>query len=250
MAAAATARGTAGEGGAAEGAPRRSSVVAVTLGQELEKRRGLAAVAAAASGQARLALVALGLALSVAPVAALIEPLVELLSMRLPNYEPSEPCQGLVTDRHSNSLVVNSTLGALFVMNGFQVAAVEANARAAHRLRWTLLVGALVAATYPAWYASAVTISPSSFEAVAYVALGLVSVFWLPAVSHVVCRLAWAKRRRWRHSLLAIINGITLSVLSTLIGLTVGVYVLLSYRVSGVSGFLVNGKRCVASASA
>jgi hypothetical protein len=248
MVAVAVARGTTGEGGTAECARRRSSVVAVALGQKPDSRRGLEAVASAVTVQARLTLMALGLALTVAPVAAMSEPLLVLVTKRLPNYEPSEPCQGLLMDRHSKALVVISTLGAYFVMNGFQVAAVEANARAVHRLRWSLLVGALVTVTYPALYASTVTVSPSTFEAVAFVALGLVSVFWLPAVSHVAYRLALAKRRRWKRSLLAIINGMTLSVLSTLIGFTVGVYLILSYRISGMSGFLVNGKRCVASA--
>jgi hypothetical protein len=47
--------------------------------------------------QVRLTLMALGLALMMAPVAATIEPLIELSTMALPNFVPSAPCEGTLS---------------------------------------------------------------------------------------------------------------------------------------------------------
>jgi hypothetical protein len=121
---------------------RRSSVVVVALGQHHEKKGAAATAAAVVVEQVHLTLMALGLALMMVPVAATIEPLVDLFSRALPNFEPTAPCQGLVTDRRGVDLVVIATYGCFLAQNSVQVAAVEANPRARRIFQHTLIVGA------------------------------------------------------------------------------------------------------------
>jgi SAM-dependent methyltransferase len=51
---------------------------------------------------------------------ATIEALVELFSRALPNFMPSAPCQGLLTDRRGVDLVVLSALSFFLLLNGYQ----------------------------------------------------------------------------------------------------------------------------------
>ncbi len=78
---------------------RRSSIVVVVLGQHHENKGAAATIAAIVVRQVRLTLMAIGLALMMAPIAAAFEPLVEFFSRALPNFMPSAPCQVLLTDR-------------------------------------------------------------------------------------------------------------------------------------------------------
>jgi hypothetical protein len=89
---------------------RRSSVVVFVLGQHHEKKGAAATAAAVVVEQVRLTLMALGLALMMAPIAAAFEPLIEFFSRALPNFMPSAPCEGLLTDRRGVGQVTEGTV--------------------------------------------------------------------------------------------------------------------------------------------
>jgi hypothetical protein len=161
---------------------RRSSVVVVALGQHHEKKGAAATAAAVVVEQVRLTLMALGLALMMAPVAATSEPLVELFSRALPKFEPTAPCQGLVTDRRGVDLVVIATYGCFLAQNSVQVAAVEANPRARRIFQHTLVVGAATSVVYSVWYASAIS-SPRALMTFVYTASADFVVILAPTVS-------------------------------------------------------------------
>jgi hypothetical protein len=222
---------------------RRSSVVVVALGQHHEKRGAAATAAAVVLEQVRLTLMALGLALMMAPIAAAIEPLVVFFSRALPNFEPTAPCRGLLTDRRGVDLVVLAALGIFMVANGFQVAAVDANARANTRLLHTILVGSVTSVASLVWYASAVA-SPSAHESIGYVGLLLFVVMLAPFVSFAAWGLATAERRSCKRAAQGIIFGVILSVTTVIVGFITVFYVTLSDRVSGFEGVAINGKGC------
>jgi hypothetical protein len=88
----------------------------VALGQHHETKGVAATAAAVVLEQVRLTLMIVGLALMVAPVAATIEPLVELFTKALPNLAPSAPCQALLTERRGVDLVA-LCIGLLLVFH-------------------------------------------------------------------------------------------------------------------------------------
>jgi hypothetical protein len=188
---------------------RRSSVVVVVLGQHQEKRGALATVTAGVVEQARLTLMALGLALMMAPVAATIEPLGELLTKALPNFVPSAPCQGLLTDRRSADLVVLFALAFFLQMNGIQIAAVDANPRASRILLHTMLVGSAASVACPVWYASEVA-SPSTLQVIVYAFLTGFVVNFSPFVSFATWGLATAERKSCKRAAQGIVYGVIL----------------------------------------
>jgi hypothetical protein len=220
---------------------RRSSVVVVVLGQHHEKKGAAARAAAMVVEQARLTLMALGLALMMAPIAAAFETLVQFFSRALPNFMPSAPCQGLLTDRRGVDLVVLFALGLLLTQNGFQVAAVDANPRASRLLLHTMLVGSVAAVTCPVWYASEFE-SPSPLQVIAYACLTGFVVFFSPAVSFAAWGLATSERRSCKRAAQGIVFGLILSATCTTIGFITNCYVVLSDQVSGSAGVVINGK--------
>ncbi len=157
--------------------------------------------------QVRVTLMALGLALMMAPIVATIEPLVELFTKALPNFVPSAPCQGLLTDRRSADLVVPAALGFFMVQNGFQVASVDANPRAIRFLRQSLLVGAAALVFCPVWYASDVA-SPS--HAIIYAALTAFVVTLAPYVSFAAWGLVTAERKSCKRAAQEIVFGMSI----------------------------------------
>ncbi len=130
----------------------------------------------------RLTLIALGLALMMAPIAAALEPLVEFFSRALPNFMPSAPCQGLLTDRRGVDLVVIGALSFFLTQNGVQIASIDANPRASRLLLHTMLVGSVASVTCPVWYASKVA-SPGPLQVIAYAFLTGFVVCFSPFVS-------------------------------------------------------------------
>jgi hypothetical protein len=216
---------------------RRSSVVVVALGQHHEKK-GAAAVVVE---QARLTLMALGLALMMAPVAATIEPLVEFFLRALPNFMPSAPCQGLLMDRRGVDLVVLGALAFLLLQIGFQAAAVDANPRASRLLLHTMLVGVGASVACPVWYASAVA-SLSPLQVIAYGFLTGFVVTLTPFVSFAVWGVATAERRNCKRAAEGIVYGVILSATTVPVGCATTFYVALSDQVSGFAGVAINGK--------
>jgi hypothetical protein len=221
---------------------RRSSVVVVVLGQHHEKKGAATTAAAVVVEQVRLTLMALGLALIMAPVAAAIEPCAALFTKALPNFVPSLLCEGMLTERRGVHLVILVLLGHLIAMNGFQVAAVEANPRAMRLLWHTLLVGSATGVVFSLWYASAVS-SPSALQALGYGVWTAVVVYFVPYVSFTVSGLVTAKRRSSKRAALEIAYGACVSLTSELLALAVSFYVTLSDQVtSGLAGLAINGK--------
>jgi hypothetical protein len=216
---------------------RRSSVLVVVLGQHHEKK-GAAAVVVE---QARLTLMALGLALMMAPVAATIEPLVEFFSRALPNFMPSAPCQGLLTDRRGVDCVVLGALSFFLALNGFQVAAVDANPRASRLLLHTMLVGSAASVACPVWYASEVA-SPSTLQVIVYAFLTGFVVNFSPFVSFATWGLATAERKSCKRAAQGIVFGVILGATSVTVACVTSCYVTLSDRVSGFAGVAINGK--------
>jgi hypothetical protein len=228
----------AGDGSAEQ---RRSSVLVVTLGQRQEHKGAAATAAAMVVNQLRLTLMAFGIALLMAPVAAAFEPLVEFFIKSLPSFSPSASCRGLLTDQSGVDLVVVSGLSSLVLRNGFQVAAVDANPRAIRLLRHTLLVGPVVFIVFPAWYASAVS-SPTAFTVCAYSALGFVVVDSVPSISDAACRLATARRKSYTRAARGLIGSLCVTTVTIMAAVTTAFYVVLSDRVSGFAGVVINGK--------
>ena len=220
---------------------RRSSVVVVALGQHHEKKGAAATAAAVVMEQVRLTLMAPGLALMMAPVAAAFEPLVEFFSRALPNFMPSAPCQGLLTDRRGVDLVVLGALTFLLLHNGFQVAAVDANPRASRLLLHTMLVGSAASVACPVWYASAVA-SPS--HAIVYGFLTVFVVELAPFVSFAAWGLATAERRSCTRAAQGIVYGVIMSATTVTVCCVTAFYVALSDQVSGFAGVAINGKGC------
>jgi hypothetical protein len=216
--------------------------VVVVLGQHHEKKGAVAKAAAVLVEQVRLTRMALGLALMMVPIAAAFEPLVQFISRALPNFMPSAPCQGLLTDRRGVDLVVLSALGFLVQQNGFQVAAVDANPRASRFLLHTMLVGSVASVTCPVWYASKVE-SPSPLQVFAYVSLTGFVVLFSPFVSFAAWGVATAKRRSWKRAAQGIVFGLILSATEVTVGVITALYVTLSNHVSGSAGVAINGKR-------
>jgi hypothetical protein len=220
---------------------RRSSVVVVVLGQHHEKKGAAAMAAAMVVEQARLTLIALGLALMMAPFAAAFEPLVEFFSRALPNFMPSAPCQGLLTDRRGVDLVVLSALGFFLQQNGFQIAAVDANPRASRLLLHTMLVGSVAAVTCPVWYASK-DASLSPLQVIFYAPLAGFVVFFSPFVSYAAWGVATAKRRSCKRAAQEIVYGVMISATAVAMCMVTAFYVALSDQVSGSAGVAMNGK--------
>ena len=228
----------AGDGSAEQ---RRSSVVVVELGQHHEKKGTAATAAAVVVEQARLTLMALGLALMMAPVAAAFEPLVEFFSRALPNFVPTAPCQGLLTDRRGVDLVVVGALTVLLLQNGVQVTAVDANPRASRLLVHTMLVGSAASVACLVWYASAVS-SPS--HAIVYSLLTAFVVGLAPSVSFAAWGLATAERRSCIRAAQGIVYGVIVSATAVGVACVTAFYVALSDQVSGFAGVAINGKGC------
>jgi hypothetical protein len=220
---------------------RRSSVLVVALGQHHEKKGAAATAAAVALEQVRLTLMALGLALMMIPIAAAIELLTKLFSRALPNAEPSAPCQGLLTDKRGVDLVILSAMCFSMAQNGFQVAAVDANARASRLLLHTMLVGSAASVACPVWYASEVA-SPSALESIGYGVLTGFVVSLAPFVSFAAWGLATAERRSCKRAAQGIIFGASLSLTTVTVGCATAFYVTLSDQVAGSAGVAINGK--------
>jgi hypothetical protein len=220
---------------------RRSSVVVVALGQHHEKKGAAAKAAAVVVEQARLTLMALGLALMIAPVAAAFEPLVEFFSGALPNFMPSAPCEGLLTDRRGVDLVVLSALGFFLTQNGVQIASIDANPRASRLLLRTMLVGSVASVTCPVWYASKVE-SPSPLQVLAYAFLTGFVVYSSPLVSISAWGVATAKRRSCKRAAQRIFFSVILSATGVTSAVITALYVTLSDQVSGSAGVVINGK--------
>ncbi len=220
---------------------RRSSVLVVVLGQHHEKKGAVAKAAAVFMEQVRLARMALGLALMMAPVAAALEPLVEFFSRALPNFMPSAPCQGLLTDQRGVDIVVLSALSFFLLLNGSQVAAVDANPRASRFLLHTMLVGSVASVTCPVWYASKVE-SPSPLQVIAYAFLTDFVVCFSPIVSFAAWGVATAERRSCKRAAQGIVLCLILSAITVGIACVTTLYVTLSDHVSGSAGVAINGK--------
>jgi hypothetical protein len=220
---------------------RRSSVVVVVLGQRHEKKGAAATAAAVVVEQVRLTLMALGLALMMAPIAAAIEPLVVFFSRALPSFEPTAPCQGLLTDRRGVDLVVLCALVLFLQQNGFQVAAVDANPRASRLLLHTMLVGSAASVACPVWYASEVA-SPSTLQVIVCAALTGFVVTLASFVSFAAWGLATAEHRNWKRAAQGIVFGVILSATTVIVSCVTACYVTLSDQVSGFAGVAINGK--------
>jgi hypothetical protein len=215
--------------------------VVVVLSQHHEKKGAAATAAAVVLEQVRLTLMALGLALMMAPVAATIEPLVELFTKALPYFVPSAPCRGLLTDRRGVDLVVLCAIAFFLVQNGFQVAAVDANPRASRLLLHTMLVGSVASVACPVWYASVIS-SPSTLQVIAYGALTGFVVVLAPNVSFAAWGLATAERRSCKRAAQGIFYGVILSAITVTVACVTAGYVTLSDLVSGFAGVAINGK--------
>jgi hypothetical protein len=220
---------------------RRSSVVVVVLGHHHEKKGAAAKAAAVLVEQARITLMALGLALMMAPIAAAFEPLAQFISRALPNLMPSAPCQGLLTDRRGVDLVVLSALGFFVQQNGFLAASVDANPRASRFLLHTMLVGSVTSVTCVVWYASKVE-SPSPLQVIAYACLTAFVVCFSPFVSFAAWGVATAERKSCKRAAQGIVYGVILSATTATIGFVTALYVTLSDQVSGSAGVVINGK--------
>jgi hypothetical protein len=220
---------------------RRSSVVVVALGQHHEKKGTAATAAAGVLEQVRLTLMALGLALMMAPVAATIEPLVELFTKALPNFVPSAPCKGLLTDRRGVDLVVLGAMSYFLLQNGFQVAAFDANPRASRFLLHTMLVGSAASVACPVWYASEVA-SPSTLQVIVCAVLSGFVVTFSSYVSFAAWDLATAERRSCKRAAQSIIFGVIISATIVTIGFLTTFYVTISEQVSGYAGVAINGR--------
>jgi hypothetical protein len=218
---------------------RRSSVLVVALGQHHEKKVAAATAAAVVLEQVHLTLMALGLALMMAPIAAPIEPLVELFTKALPNIELLPPCHGLLTDRRGVDLVVLAALIIFMLMNGFQIAAVDANARASLFLLHTMLTGAAASVACAAWSASEV-VSPS--HAVIYATLTGFLGSLAPYVSFAAWRLVTAKRKSCKRAAQEIVFGMSVSMTIVMVACATTFYVALSDQVSGFAGVAINGR--------
>ena len=218
---------------------RRSSVVVIALGQHHGKKGAAATAAAVVLEQVRLTLMALCLALMMAPIAAAVEPLVELFTKALPNIELSPSCQGLPTDRRGVDLVVLAAFSYFTVQNGLQVAAIDANPRARRFLLHTMLVGSAASIFCSVWYASKVA---SPRHAIIFVALTAFVVTFAPFVSFAAWGLATAERKSCKRAALEIVFGLSVGMVTVFTGYATVFYVALSEHVSGYAGILINGR--------
>jgi hypothetical protein len=141
-------------------------VIVVALDPHHAHNGAAATAAAAVVRQVQLTLTALGLAFMMVPLAAAIEPYAALFTKALPNFVPSLPCQDILTERRGVHLIALVAINAFIVLNGFQLAAVEANPRATRLLLHTMLAGLGSFVVLPLWYASALS-SPSTIWIVA-----------------------------------------------------------------------------------
>jgi hypothetical protein len=211
---------------------RRSSVVVVVLGQHHKKT---------AAAQGRLTLMALGLVLMMAPIAAAIEPLVQFLSRALPNFIPSAPCQGLLTDQRGVDFVVLCALAFFLQSCGFQVASVDANPRASRFLLPLMLVGLVASITCLVWYASKVE-SPSPLQVIAYAFSTGFVVLLAPSCSFATWGVATAKRKSCKRAAQVIVFGVIQHAVAVTAASVTALYVALSDQVSGFAGVAINGK--------
>ncbi len=223
---------------------QRISLIVVALGPRHEKKGAVASAAAAVMQQGHLVLMALGLALVIAPFAAAIEPCAGLFIKALPNFVPSPACEGLLTERRGVHVITLSAWAGFFVQNGFQVASFDANPRAKSLLRHTMLVGLAASIAIPVWYASAVS-SPSTLQLAAYGELSVFLVSVAPFVSFAALRLARAKRRSLKRAAREIAHGVAVSAITAMLGYLTGLYVALSDQIpDGLAGVAMNGKVC------
>jgi hypothetical protein len=228
---------------AAPGERRRSSVLAVTLGQRRESGSGshLTRAAAVAAEQARLTLVALGLALIVLPLAPAVEAFAGAIAKAMPGFAPTEPCEGLLSDRQSITLVTVTALGGFFIENGVQFSAISTSARAYQYLRHTLLVGGASAVAMPLLYSFTTGPSPNVHHVLTGAVLCVAFVFWVPFPSHAAWQLAAAKRKSVTRAAMLVAHGTAVATVGTVFGTAVAFYVTLSKNIDGLTGVTVNG---------
>jgi hypothetical protein len=226
---------------AGPGLVRQSSVVVITMEPKHETKGAAARAAAAVMQQSLLTLLAIGLTLTIAPVAIAIEPAVTLVTKALPGFMSSLPCEGLFTERRGVHIVFIAALASFLAMNGFQITAVEANPRASRLLLHTMLVGLAACVVVPLWYASAMP-SASALQVVAHGYLAIFLVYFAPWVSYAVSGLATANRRSYKLAALQLVFGVTASATATFLCATVAFYVGVSNRTGGFTGVAINGK--------
>jgi hypothetical protein len=224
---------------------RRSSVVVVVLSQHHENKGAAATAAAVVVAQVRVTLMAIGLVIMMAPIAAVFEPLVEFFSRALPNFMPLAPCQGLLTDRRGVDLVVVFALGFFVAQTGLQVAVVDANPRAIRFLRQALLVGTAASIVCAMWYASAYASTVESpSHAIIYGFMTGFVVTLAPFVSFVAWGLMTAKRKSYKRAVREVFFGVSASVNNVFGAIVTAFYVNLSDEVSGSAGLIINGRWC------
>ena len=213
----------------------------IALDPEHKTKGAAARAAAAVKQQSLLTLMALGLALTIAPVANAIEPAVALVTKALPGFVPSLPCEGLLTEQRGVHIVFIAALASFLTMNGFQITAVEANPRARRFLWHTMLVGSAACAIVPLRYASAMP-SASAFQVVVHGFLAIFLVYFAPWVSYAVWGLATAKRRSCKRAALELAFGMGGSVTAVILCVTIAFYVGISAQTGGFASVAVNGK--------
>jgi hypothetical protein len=224
--------------GAMAEARRRSSVAVVTTRAAPRAPRG---VAAAVVEQLRALAVALALAAAVAPVGLMIEPLVALGYLLLPGVVPVQPCGALPMDRGGVSMVVGACIGAWFGQGGVAFAAMEANPRAARFIPHVVLVPAAAGMLYCLWY-SASQAASNALELSGYGVLGNYICLLAPFISFFLLLLATVRRKNGKRAAKGIVLASLVCALTACIGLLTCLYVVLSYRVTGIAGLAVNGE--------
>jgi hypothetical protein len=235
--AAAAATQTPAEPSSTASSRRRSSLAVVTIGQHDETRRRAPAVVR----QLRLFAAASCVAVLVAPLVVITEPLVALCWRLLPNVRVSSTCEGMLVDElNIRGVVLSVYLSVLSVLFILTIAA-ETVPRCP-RIMPHVLLGAAVGGLYSVCHASWASAGGSLEGLIAPSVVVFPTVYFVSSMSLWSWYFATVRGASCTDAALLTVANTVFATSCTVLATMTTFYVVLTYHVSGLPGVAINGK--------
>jgi hypothetical protein len=186
---------------------------------------------------------ALYIALCIAPFALMVEPLIALTWLFLPNVRRAEQCEGLKMDEGGIGYVVTAALGSISTVLYSMIVVAVIVPRAVSRGPFFVSCGAAVVVSmvfcgfYSLWVAANDVTGLATFK---WGSVCVTSVWCLPCAA-IFVRHFGARHAKCSVLALAVLAGGTLAALFALYSAVVCAYIVLSNNVRGALGLVING---------
>jgi hypothetical protein len=200
------------------------------------------ALGAALRREARLALVALGLALLAGPLAVACEAVAGAAQVRLAPNATLHPCSRFILDDRAVTLMVNVSITVYLSELGFLIASVHANRRVIKFAPHMVVASGVATIGAIFVFAKSYDSAWRGLAVVEFVMIGAMVIYSCPHITFFIARLVASRGRRWARELGGLVRGILLSVFGVVLGATALFYSLLSNSVSGSTSLIINGE--------